>query len=46
MPRDLAALREALPEFESSAFAASLPYEREQDRQSVLDALVAAGLDR
>jgi adenylate cyclase len=44
--RDLTALREALPVFESSAFAASLPYEREQDRQTVLDALVAAGLDR
>jgi adenylate cyclase len=43
--RDVAALREAIPAFEPSAFCASLPYEREQDRRCVLDALVTAGLD-
>ena len=35
--------REAIPMFEPSAFAASLPYEREEDRQTVLDALLGAG---
>jgi adenylate cyclase len=45
LQRSLAALREAIPAFEPAAFATSLPYEREQDRQTVLDALLAAGLD-
>jgi TolB-like protein/Tfp pilus assembly protein PilF len=44
LQRDLSALREAIPTFEPSAFAASLPYEREEDRQTVLDALLGAGL--
>jgi len=46
LQRNVAALRAALPAFEPSAFAASLPYERERDRRAVLDALVAAGYDR
>jgi TolB-like protein/Tfp pilus assembly protein PilF len=44
LQRNLAALREAIPAFEPSAFATSLPYEQERDRQTVLDALLAAGL--
>jgi adenylate cyclase len=44
LQRNVAALREAIPGFEPSAFAASLPYEREEDRKNVLDALAAAGL--
>ena len=44
LQRNLSALREAIPTFEPSAFAASLPYEREQDRQTVLDALLSAGV--
>jgi adenylate cyclase len=40
----LSALREAIPAFEPSAFVASLPYEREQDRKALLDALLDAGL--
>jgi adenylate cyclase len=40
----LSALRGALPAFAPSAFVASLPYEREQDRKALLDALVDAGL--
>ena len=43
LQRNVAALREAIPTFEPSAFAASLPYEREEDRRRVLDALEAAG---
>ena len=49
LQRNLSALREAIPTFEPSAFAASLPYEREEDRQTVLEALLGAhhvGLDR
>jgi TolB-like protein/Flp pilus assembly protein TadD len=44
LQRNLSALREAIPMFEPSAFAASLPYEREEDRQTVLDALLGAGM--
>ena len=44
LQRNLSALREAIPRFEPSAFAASLPYEREEDRQTVLDALLGAGV--
>jgi adenylate cyclase len=44
LQRNLSALRETIPTFEPSAFAASLPYEREEDRQTVLDALLGAGL--
>jgi adenylate cyclase len=44
LQRDVAALREAIPAFESPAFAASLRYEREEDRQTVLDALRGAGV--
>jgi adenylate cyclase len=40
----LSALREAIPAFGPSAFVASLPYEREQDRKALLDALLDAGL--
>jgi adenylate cyclase len=45
LQRNLSALREAIPRFEPSAFAASLPYQREEDRQTVLDALVSAGVN-
>jgi adenylate cyclase len=44
LQRHLAALREANPALEPTAFTTSLPYEREQDRQTVLDTLLAAGL--
>ncbi len=44
LQRNLSALREAIPTFERSAFAASLPYEREEDRRTVLDALLSAGV--
>jgi adenylate cyclase len=40
----LSSLREAFPAFRPSGFAASLPYEREQDRKALLDALLDAGL--
>jgi TolB-like protein/DNA-binding SARP family transcriptional activator len=43
LQNSLSALREAIPAFEPSAFAASLPYEREEDRQIVLGALRGAG---
>jgi adenylate cyclase len=45
LQRNLSALRKAIPRFEPSAFAASLPYQREEDRQTVLDALVSAGVN-
>lgn len=44
LERSVAAVRAASPAFAPSAFAASLPYERERDRRAVLDALRAAGL--
>jgi len=40
----LSALREANPAFGPSAFVASLPYEPEQDRKALLDALLDADL--
>ncbi|UCF67425.1 MAG: tetratricopeptide repeat protein, partial [Acidobacteriota bacterium] len=44
LQRSVAALQEAIPEFDAAAFVASLPYERECDIESVRDALAAAGL--
>jgi adenylate cyclase len=45
LQRNVAALREAAPEFEPTLFADSLPYECERDRRTLLDAILAAGLD-
>ena len=45
LERSVAELREAFPDFEPEAFAASLPYEHEKDRQAVRDALALAHLE-
>ncbi len=45
LERSVAELREAFPDFEPEAFAASLPYEHEKDRQAVRDALALAQLE-
>lgn len=45
LERDLSTLRDEAPSFRASEFAASLPFEREQDRRDLLDALGRAGLD-
>lgn len=44
LQRNVAALREAIPDFDAAAFVASLPYERKRDSRAILDSLVAAGL--